>query len=50
MIQSAISYSSSDNAWVVIVRVDTGDEYERWIDAEVCHTAGQALDEALSTL
>ena len=50
MITSKIFYHVDYNAWVVVIRLDSGDEYERWIDAEVCHTAGQALDEALSTL
>lgn len=50
MITSKIFYHAADNAWVVVIRLDSGDEYEHEIDADTCRTAGQALDEAMSML
>lgn len=50
MITSSIFYRALDNAWVVVIRIDFGDEYEHVIDADVCRTAGQALDAAMSML
>lgn len=48
MINASIYYRASDNVWVVTLRVDTSDEYECQVNAELCRTAGQALDEAMS--
>lgn len=48
MINANISYRAPDNVWVVTLRVDTSDEYYFLVNAELCRTAGQALDEAMS--
>lgn len=50
MIASKISYNPVDNTWVVVVRLDGGEEYESVIDADAHRSAGQALDAALSML